>query len=104
MQVVLITPPTTAPNEVHDVNRMFDAGLPVLHLRKPVADTVALRRYLQDINPQYLNRVVVHQHHSIAKEFNLKVTTLSKPWAAPSSGGKHCCCNGASTCCQAGTA
>lgn len=74
MQVVLITPPTTAPSEVHLVNRMFEAGLPVLHLRKPTADAAALRQYLQDVKPQYLSRVVVHQHHPLAQEFPLKVS------------------------------
>jgi hypothetical protein len=74
MQVVLITPPTTAACEVSLVNRMFQAGLPCLHLRKPAADTAALRAYLQDIQPQYLDRIVLHQHHSLARELPLKVS------------------------------
>jgi thiamine-phosphate pyrophosphorylase len=73
MQVVLITPPTTAACEVSLVNRMLQAGLPSLHLRKPTADATALRAYLQDIHPQYLNRIVLHQHHSLAVEWHLKV-------------------------------
>jgi thiamine-phosphate pyrophosphorylase len=73
MQVVLITPPTTASCEVQQVNRMFQQGLPVLHLRKPEADRAAIQQYLRDINPQYLNHVVLHQHHSLAEEWPLKV-------------------------------
>jgi thiamine-phosphate pyrophosphorylase len=73
MQVVLITPPSTAPSEVQHDNRMFDAGLPVLHLRKPAADTAAIQSYLQAIKPEDLNRVVLHQHHSLAREWPIKV-------------------------------
>lgn len=84
MQVVLITPPTTASCEVQSVNRMLDAGLPVLHLRKPEADRAAIQQYLHAIKPQYLNRVVLHQHHSLAEEWPLKVrhALLAEPTCA----------------------
>lgn len=73
MQLVLITPPTTASTELKTVNSLFHTGLPVLHVRKPDADVPFLRRYLHEIEPHFLSRVVLHQHHELAQEFNLKV-------------------------------
>ncbi|WIA30478.1 hypothetical protein OEZ86_000562 [Tetradesmus obliquus] len=52
--------------------RLFKAGLQVLHVRKPTAAVQEVRQYLQQLDPQYLQRVVVHQHHELASEFALK--------------------------------
>jgi hypothetical protein len=45
----------------------------VLQVRKPTAAVQEVRHYLQQLEPQYLNRIVVHQHHALAAEFPLKV-------------------------------
>jgi hypothetical protein len=46
----------------------------VLQVRKPTAAVQEVRHYLQQLDPQYLSRVVVHQHHDLAAEFALKVS------------------------------
>jgi thiamine-phosphate pyrophosphorylase len=73
MRLILITPPTTAPSEVRTVNRLFEAGLPLLHVRKPSDDAAALRTYLLQIAPEHRQRLVLHQHHQLAQELGLKV-------------------------------
>jgi hypothetical protein len=45
----------------------------VLQVRKPTAAVQEVRHYLQQLEPKYLSRVVVHQHHDLAAEFPLKV-------------------------------
>lgn len=77
MQLVLITPPshvaTDVAQELRHVNSMFDAGLRVLHLRKPSAERADIEGYLRGISPQHRAKVVLHQHHSLAAEWKLKV-------------------------------
>jgi thiamine-phosphate pyrophosphorylase len=73
MRLILITPPTTAATELATVNQLFCAGLPVLHVRKPDADAASLRAYLQQIEPAYRQRLVLHQHHELATDLGLKV-------------------------------
>ncbi|KAF6259609.1 thiamine monophosphate synthase [Scenedesmus sp. NREL 46B-D3] len=72
MQLVLITPPTINSTEPQLCNALFAAGLQVLHVRKPTAAVQEVRHYLQQLDSQYLQRVMVHQHHDLAFDFNLK--------------------------------
>ena len=39
--IVIITPPRTLPDEEHIVNKLFESGLHLLHLRKPGADATS---------------------------------------------------------------
>lgn len=73
MRVILITPPDTAAAELTAVNRLFSAGLQTLHLRKPKYSRIQLKEYLQQVDPRWQTRVVLHQHHDLAAEFTLKV-------------------------------
>ena len=49
--IVIITPPHTLPDEEHIVNRLFESGLHLLHLRKPGADRDTLEHYIRGIRP-----------------------------------------------------
>jgi thiamine-phosphate pyrophosphorylase len=91
MQLILFTTPNFLPHETETVNRMFNAGLQTLHLRKPDTDAAALRQYLQQIQPQHLPRVMLHQHHELAAEYPLKVSRAL---------ANTCMCEHASECCD----
>ena len=71
MPLVLVTPPTTLPNEHEAVKRLFDTGLERLHVRKPEQSIAAHRGYLKNIPPEYRNRVVLHDFHELVQEFDL---------------------------------
>lgn len=47
--IVIITPPHTLPDEEHIVNKLFESGLHLLHLRKPGADRDTLEHYIRGI-------------------------------------------------------
>ena len=47
--------------EIDLVNRLFDAGMSVFHLRKPGISLKLHSELLQGICPQYHNRIVLHQ-------------------------------------------
>lgn len=70
--IVIITPPHTLPDEEHIVNRLFESGLHLLHLRKPGADRDTLEHYIWGIRPHFRERVVLHDHFELAKEYGLR--------------------------------
>ena len=65
MPIVLITPPTTIPNEHVLVEKMFAAGLMRLHLRKPGQSREAHAEYINKVSPQYHDRIVPHDFHDL---------------------------------------
>ena len=70
--IVIITPPHTLPDEEHIVNRLFESGLHLLHLRKPGADRDTLEHYIRGIRPRFRERVILHDHFELAEEYGLR--------------------------------
>lgn len=70
--IVIITPPHTLPDEEHIVNKLFESGLHLLHLRKPGADRDTLEHYIRGIRPRFRERVVLHDHFELAEEYGLR--------------------------------
>ena len=65
--IVIITPPHTLPDEECIVNKLFESGLHLLHLRKPGADRETLERYIRGIRPRFRERVILHDHFELAE-------------------------------------
>lgn len=68
----VISNPTPVANEAMLINRLFDEGLPVLHLRKPGSTLQETAILLHGINPLYYPKIALHQHHSIAGNFGIR--------------------------------
>lgn len=58
--------------EADIVNALFDEGLQLLHLRKPEASASEIQQALEKINSVHLSKIALHQHHSLAKTFEIK--------------------------------
>ena len=70
--LIIISNPTPIPNEESLINALFDEGMEIFHLRKPEASINKLRNLLEEIQPKYQDKVALHQHHNLVKEFGLK--------------------------------
>ena len=70
--LIIITPPYSLPDEGRIVNRLFENGLHLLHLRKPGANRNTLERYIRDIRPCFRERIVLHNHFELAEEYGLR--------------------------------
>ncbi len=64
--------------EAERITGMFEAGLERLHLRKPASDVHHMRRLLQLIPACYHERIVLHEHFSLAQEFYLGGVHLNR--------------------------
>jgi len=58
--MVVITSPTPMVNEASLINKMFEKGLSLLHVRKPTMDINELRLWVKDIDNCYHQSLVIH--------------------------------------------
>lgn len=70
--IIVIAPEKDIPNEIEILHQLFNAGLQYYHLRKPFKDLDQHTNYLNKIESQYHNRIVVHYYHELINSFNLK--------------------------------
>ena len=70
--IILISPEEDIFNEIQILNQLFEAGLEFYHLRKPNKTYNEYCSYLDNINPMYHNRIVIHRFHNLINEYNLK--------------------------------
>lgn len=70
--LILISPPTFLAKELETLISLFENGLNYFHLRKPNSKKNDLEQYIQKIPSQFWNRIVLHQHHELTSQFNLR--------------------------------
>ena len=70
--IVLIAPENDVSNEIEILNQLFQKGLQYYHLRKPSKSYKEHCEYLNQIDKQYHDRIVVHYFHELINEYNLK--------------------------------
>lgn len=71
MKLIVITSSKKDDDEVLAIIKMFEAGLSLLHVRKPRFSTKELSDYLKSIPDHFHDRIVIHSHHRLAGKFNL---------------------------------
>ena len=70
--IVLISPENDIPNEIEILNQLFQEGLQYYHFRKPEKNYDQHCAYLNQIEAQYHNRIVVHYFHELVNTYPLK--------------------------------
>lgn len=71
MELIVISSPVFLRGESEYINRLFAAGMSCFHLRKEGKDPAAFQQLLQGIDPEYHNRISLHQHHELATRFGI---------------------------------
>lgn len=77
MKLIVITTPQFFEGEAAAITSLLRAGLEILHLRKPGASAADIEHLLRQLPPAFLNRIVTHQHFSLAPAFGLKGVHLN---------------------------
>ena len=70
--IVVITPPYPVADEELIVNRLFENGLHLLHLRKLNAERDVYERFIQKIEPRFRERIIVHDYFDLVESYGLK--------------------------------
>jgi thiamine-phosphate pyrophosphorylase len=71
MQLVVVSNPIAIVDEAKIINKLFESGLEIFHLRKPDHPLTAIRKLLDEIDPQYYQGISLHQFHEIASEYRI---------------------------------
>ena len=72
MKLITITQPAFFEGEAEAITSLFDAGLEILHLRKPGSSYEDMEQLLNRLPPECLKRIVTHEHFQLASFRNLK--------------------------------
>ncbi len=72
MLVSALSSPHPRPGESSILNALFAAGLDQLHLRKPQQEARVTKNILDGIDPAYHNRIVLHDHFTLLRQYRLK--------------------------------
>ncbi len=78
MKLVVITPSQNIENEHYILGKMIDMGLPSLHIRKPKLSPDNLKSYLKEFTKGQRRKIIIHTHHELLWNFNLKGIHVSK--------------------------
>lgn len=71
MRIVVITAPDFVRGEAETIGRLLDAGIDLLHLRKPASEEGAMRRLIESLPAELYPRLSLHDHLPLAAEYGL---------------------------------
>jgi len=69
--IIVITPEELVQNETEIINELFQEGLDLLHIRKPFINSEEMAGFIQMINPEFHQQLVLHSHYEWAENFNI---------------------------------
>ena len=78
MKWIVITMPEFITNEATYIEQLFEAGIDLLHLRKPDSSTEDCEQLLQQLNPKWYSRIVVHDHFELCEKYHLHGIHLNR--------------------------
>lgn len=69
--IIIITPEKNVANETEVINELFQEGLDLLHIRKPLMNLEEMKDFIQKINSEFHHRLVLHGHYDLAESYNI---------------------------------
>lgn len=77
-KLIVISHPEVLYNEAELLVTTLDAGSDYVHLRKPHAKDTDIAKLLQEIPPEYLSKIVLHDAHHLAREYRVAGIHLNR--------------------------
>lgn len=72
MNNIVQTLPYHVFKESDKINSLFEAGMDVLHIRKPLYTAAQMKSLLDGVLEKYHSKIVIHSHFSLVKNYSLK--------------------------------
>ena len=69
--MIIISNPTSIPNEIETIHTLFEEGMELLHVRKPAFSEREMQIFLSLIGPEHRSKLVLHSHLHLAFEFEI---------------------------------
>lgn len=70
--LILFTSEENQSDEKEQLIHFFEKGLSLLHVRKPGMTEEKLKLWLSNFEEKHLEKMVLHQHHHLTKDFSVK--------------------------------
>lgn len=64
--ILVITSETTVQNEAEIINQMFQEGLDLLHIRKPMMNEEEMQNFLSGIHEEFYPQLVLHKYDNLS--------------------------------------
>ena len=78
MKWIIITTPTFISHEAKYIDQLFEAGIDLLHLRKPDSTSEECEQLLQKIDPKWYPQIVIHDHFELCGKYHLHGIHLNR--------------------------
>ncbi|MBD79458.1 MAG: hypothetical protein CL840_11105 [Crocinitomicaceae bacterium] len=78
MKLIVISSPNKSRSEIKHVVDFFENGLDVFHIKKKGFSRSRMKEYIRMIPRKYHDRLVLHSHYSLAKQFGLRGIHISR--------------------------
>lgn len=78
MKIICIASPNDQPNEAGVVAELCKLGIESFHVRKPGHSRETVREYVDAIPQEHHSKLVLHSHHSLLDEFEVKGAHLTE--------------------------
>lgn len=84
MKIIAMTRPHFVDGEADFIKKLFEKGLDILHLRKPLCDNnkdeimTRIRLLLNDLSANEKKNIIIHDYHELYEEFSLKGVHINK--------------------------
>jgi len=72
LNIIVLSPSVFLDEEIEAMHLLFENGLTYYHLRKPEADKNSYIGFLEQINPDFHARIIIHNHFELTNYFDLK--------------------------------
>ncbi|MGK6343148.1 thiamine phosphate synthase [Chryseobacterium sp. DT-3] len=69
--ILVITPETIVKNETEIINRMFQEGLDLLHIRKPMMGREEMINFLYGIDREFYPQLVLHGYYDLGSDHHI---------------------------------
>lgn len=84
MKLLVLTAPGSVAAEAEAIDSLFEAGLEILHFRKPGWPAERLMAVLDKVDPAHHPKIMVHGHHELLDDYQLRGVHLPSCSIAPS--------------------
>ncbi|MDQ0067076.1 thiamine phosphate synthase [Chryseobacterium lathyri] len=69
--ILVITPETIVQNETEIINHLFQEGLDLLHIRKPMINREEIINFLYGIDEEFYPQLVLHGYYDLGKDHHI---------------------------------
>ena len=77
-EIIIISNPNLIINEASIITALFDSGLELFHIRKPLGTIVDIEKLLKNIPKEFHNKIVIHQHYKLTDYYDIKGIHIKK--------------------------